>query len=62
MKQFTSIYGILLLVVYAFISFISLQPNPATWGSSGRAAFLVFTAIVAIVVTVVVEGLKKENK
>ncbi len=42
MKKFISIFTTITLSFYALVSFISFLPNPATWDTGGRAAFVVF--------------------
>jgi hypothetical protein len=45
MKQFIISLIVSLIVLYLVVSFISLTPNIAEWGSGGRGAYLFFGAL-----------------
>lgn len=48
MKKFLVFLTITMFLFYILVAFISFLPNPATWDVGGRAAFAIFSILIAI--------------
>jgi len=55
MYTFIKVLGIVTISLYAIVSFISLAPNPSTWDTGGRAAFVAFAIIFSLAGTAIFE-------
>jgi len=51
MKRFLINLAITVASVYAFVSFVSYTPNPIDWDEGGRAAFALFSLLIAGICT-----------
>jgi hypothetical protein len=47
-KHIIKCIGIAMLIMYGIVTFISYLPNPSDWGVGGRAAFAIFSILIAI--------------
>jgi hypothetical protein len=47
MKNFLIVLAITVFSLYAVVSFITLLPNPASWETGGRIAFVLFSFIIS---------------
>jgi len=61
MKTYLKVLAITMIVLWAVISFIGLQPNILTWTTGDRAAYLITGLIVSLFVFAAVEY-ANENK